>query len=178
MKDDRIPKKLLFGWLPQRRPAHGTKLRWKDKVRKDLKKFNIEEGSWFHTAQERGPWRARCKEGLDDCTRERLEKDRARQMAATAVASAGQAGAVSPTANFVCNECHRSFRRRQDIARHNARRLATVVECSDDSQSANSVCHSGAEGHHPFGMAYFLSSKCVCVRVCVCVCVCAVVRKK
>ena len=34
MKDDRIPKKLLFGWLPQCRPAHGTKLRWKDRVRK------------------------------------------------------------------------------------------------------------------------------------------------
>ena len=90
MKDDRISKKLLFGWLPQRRPAQGTKLRWKDKVRKDLKKFNIEEDSWFHTAQERGPWRVRCKEGLDIYTRERLEKDRARQMAATAVASAGQ----------------------------------------------------------------------------------------
>ena len=22
--EDRIPKRLLFGWLPQRRPAHGT----------------------------------------------------------------------------------------------------------------------------------------------------------
>ena len=32
MKDDRTPKKLLFGWLPQRRPAHGTKLWWEDKV--------------------------------------------------------------------------------------------------------------------------------------------------
>ena len=39
MKDNRTPKRLLFGWLPQRKPAHGTKLRWRDGVRKDLKKF-------------------------------------------------------------------------------------------------------------------------------------------
>ena len=26
MGDDRIPKKLLFRWLPQTWPAHGTKL--------------------------------------------------------------------------------------------------------------------------------------------------------
>ena len=33
MDDNCIPKKFLFGWLPQHRPAHGTKLRWRDKVR-------------------------------------------------------------------------------------------------------------------------------------------------
>ena len=44
----------------------------------------------------------------------------------------------------------------------NARRLATVVERNDDSQSSNSVCHSVAEGHHPFGIAFFSSQvKCV-----------------
>ena len=37
MEDDRLPKKILFGWLPQKRPAHGAKMRWRDKVRKDLK---------------------------------------------------------------------------------------------------------------------------------------------
>ena len=35
MDDVRIPKRLLFGWLPRSRPAHGAKLRWRDKVRKD-----------------------------------------------------------------------------------------------------------------------------------------------
>ena len=39
MDDSRFPKKLLFGWLPQRRPPHGTKLRWRDRARKGLKKF-------------------------------------------------------------------------------------------------------------------------------------------
>ena len=118
MKDDRIPKKLLFGWLPQRRPAHGTKLRWKDKVRKDLKK--LMKKTVGSTLLKREGWRARCKEGLDVCTRERLEKDRERQMAATVAASAGQAAwdSICHCSLCVCDECHRSFRRRQDIARH------------------------------------------------------------
>ena len=30
MDDRRLPKKVLFGWLPQRRPGptHGSKIRW------------------------------------------------------------------------------------------------------------------------------------------------------
>ena len=30
MSDDRLLKQLLFGWLPQSRPAHGAKLHWCD----------------------------------------------------------------------------------------------------------------------------------------------------
>jgi len=47
MSDDRIPKKLLFGWLPQTRPAHRAKLRWRDKMRQDLKRFSIPESDWY-----------------------------------------------------------------------------------------------------------------------------------
>ncbi len=47
MDDHRLPKKILFGWLPQCRPAHGTRMRWRDRVRKDLKKFNIDERMWY-----------------------------------------------------------------------------------------------------------------------------------
>ena len=50
MDDFRLTKRILFGWLPRRRPAHGTKQRWRDKVRKDLKQFGIDESSWFHKA--------------------------------------------------------------------------------------------------------------------------------
>ena len=72
-----LPKTLLFSWLPQKRPAHGTKLRWRDKVRKDLKHLGIEESSWYKEAQDRGHWRAMCKEGLATCTEERQRKGRA-----------------------------------------------------------------------------------------------------
>ena len=38
-----IPKRILYGWLPMARPAHGVKLRWRDKVRQDLKNFSIND---------------------------------------------------------------------------------------------------------------------------------------
>ena len=41
MPDTRHPKKQLFGWLPQKCPAHGAKLRWQDKIHQDLKKCKI-----------------------------------------------------------------------------------------------------------------------------------------
>ena len=37
MPDNRIPKKILFGWLPKTRPAGGPRKRWRDHIRKDLK---------------------------------------------------------------------------------------------------------------------------------------------
>ena len=45
MPDTRHSKQMLFGWLPQKHPAHGAKLRWRDKVRQDLKKCKISESS-------------------------------------------------------------------------------------------------------------------------------------
>ena len=32
MDNERLPKQLLFGWLPQTRPAEGPRLWWKDRV--------------------------------------------------------------------------------------------------------------------------------------------------
>ena len=43
MDDHRLSKKILFGWLPKRRPAHETKIQ----VKRDSKKFGIEERGWF-----------------------------------------------------------------------------------------------------------------------------------
>ena len=43
MDDDvHLPKHLLFGWLPNPCPAHGVKLRWRDKVRTVVKTFSID----------------------------------------------------------------------------------------------------------------------------------------
>jgi len=63
MCDDRIPKQILFGWLPQTRPAHGVKLRWCDKVKEDLKNFSISD-SCYHLAQDRCLWKQLIIEGL------------------------------------------------------------------------------------------------------------------
>ena len=65
MSDTRHPKKLLFGWFPQKRPAHGTKLRWRDKVCQDFKKCEIVEASWYKEAQDRASWHSLSTYGLD-----------------------------------------------------------------------------------------------------------------
>ena len=56
MCDSRLPKQILFGWLFQCHPPHAIKLRWRDRVRKDLKHFNISESDWYVVAQDRDKW--------------------------------------------------------------------------------------------------------------------------
>ena len=51
MPDDRHPKQLLFGWLPQFRPAHGPQLRWKDCIAADLKKLKV--SGWYDVTRDR-----------------------------------------------------------------------------------------------------------------------------
>ena len=57
MGDHQLPKQILFGWLPQPRPPHGPRLRWRDRIRKYLKLFHIDEGGWYVVAQNRDEWR-------------------------------------------------------------------------------------------------------------------------
>ena len=84
-------------------------------MRKDLKKFDIDEGSWYKEAQERGSWRTKCSQSLEKCKRERVEMDVAR--ASTNVLDTTAASTRNCT-NFTCDTCSRSFRRRQDMNRH------------------------------------------------------------
>ena len=118
MEDHRLPKKILFGWLPQHRPAHGTKMRWQDRVRKDMKKFQIEERSLVGLAQVRNGWRGCCKAGLEAVTRRRVEEDEAKKRRTHAEESAGGRDSTEATKLFQCDMCKRTFRRRQDMARH------------------------------------------------------------
>ena len=147
MDEDRIPKKLLFGWLPQRRPAHGTKLRWKDKVRQDLKRFGIDEASWFRVAQERGLWRARCKEGLDVCTEKRMVMDRARHMMLLRLQGKVECW-LMPTSHVI--RARDPLEDSKTLPDTSVRPLADVVGSTPDINSAlGSVCHFVAEKHHP-----------------------------
>ena len=105
MENNRLPKQLLFGWLPQRRPAHGTKLRWKDKVRKDLKRLNIEESRWYQIAQDRNQWRSKCVHAQESHTMRDSSP-------------APSEALLQQRNDYVCENCQRSFRRSQDMARH------------------------------------------------------------
>ena len=56
MPDYCLPKKVLFGWLPQPRPAGGPRKRWKNEIRRDV--------------QARATGRGTCVEGLDNIPRQ------------------------------------------------------------------------------------------------------------
>ena len=53
-------------WLQKCCPAHGTHLRWRDKVRKDLKNFTFEKGSQYKVAQDRNKIRTEKSMSLPD----------------------------------------------------------------------------------------------------------------
>ena len=64
MKDDRIPKQLLFGELARGTRDRGCpRKRWKDCAKDDLKSFNIDYNSWYCETQDRARWQQNVREG-------------------------------------------------------------------------------------------------------------------
>ena len=55
MDNSRMPKRILFGRLRKPRPSHGVKLRWKDRVKKDMSSMKIYT-RWYEGAQDRKRW--------------------------------------------------------------------------------------------------------------------------
>ena len=102
MSDHRMPKKALFGWLPQTRPQGGPRKRWRDQIRVDLKAVDVPESEWYDEATlSRGGWRATYRDGLQ--THQDSQPRR-------------QDG--EPTREVRCHTCARSFRRKSDKKRH------------------------------------------------------------
>ena len=83
-------------------------------MQKDLRKFKIGENNWFRVSQERDMWREVCRAGLEHATETRLGKDEMRRSNA---GRGSQSDAVT-SLPFQCDTYQKSFRRRQDIARH------------------------------------------------------------
>ena len=58
MEDDRLPKQLFYGELSQGKRGIGRpKLRYKDSLKANLKKCNIDTVYWENQAADRGKWR-------------------------------------------------------------------------------------------------------------------------
>ena len=100
MPDHRMPKSTLFGWLPQPRPRCGTRKRWRDEIRKDLKVIEMNESRWYTEATgSREGWRAMCSLGVGRITEaQTLQRDN--------------------TQEVECNVSFRKFRRESDMKRH------------------------------------------------------------
>ena len=100
MPDHRIPKSTLFGWLPQPRPRCGTRKRWRDVIRRDIKDIGMNESKWYTEATgSREGWRAMCSLGIGRNTEaQTLQRDNAQEVE--------------------CDVCFRKFRRESDMKRH------------------------------------------------------------
>ena len=91
MEDDRIPKALLFGSFPGKRPAHGPRKRWRDCARLDVHQLP----EWYQVAtSSRRDWR-QFYLGLHD--KDNSDTDRS---------------------SVSCRTCRREFRRLGDLKRH------------------------------------------------------------
>ena len=103
MPDHRLPKVMLFSWLPQPRPRCGPRKRWRDVVRKDLRDVEVGEHEWYEEAtSSRASWRALYRMGLENCREMRT----------------AQAQAPVVVRDVFCQACSRSFRRLSDKKRH------------------------------------------------------------
>ena len=58
MDESRLPYRMLFGQLPGGLKPGGRKMRWKDKVVRDLKEVGVEQTKWFEMAQDKDVWRS------------------------------------------------------------------------------------------------------------------------
>lgn len=136
MPDDRLPKTMLFGWLPQPRPRCGPRKRWRDVVRKDLKEVGLEENEWYREAtRSRAGWRAMYRDGLElsresrtveasvavrdvvceVCSRRESDKKRHKCLAERQKPISEQRGAVQ------CQQCYSWFRTSGGLAVHRCR---------------------------------------------------------
>ena len=93
MPDCRTPKACLFGWLPQTRLQGGPRLRWRDVIRKDLRRMGIKEDQWYDEAStSRSGWKSKCQTEIENL----IDTATNRQL---------------PPRQIECSECNRFFRR-------------------------------------------------------------------
>ena len=109
---DRVPKQLLFGWLPETRPAHGPGMRWKDRVTSDLQALTVT--NWYSLVQDRQAWRA--------VTRTLPEPPMAVPL-------------------VLCDVCHRQFKSASGLARHKCAAVRRLPVTEQPGAQQCSACH-------------------------------------
>ena len=64
MPEHRYPKMILYGQLTEgKRPPHGPKMRYKDRLKKTMKAFNLPPENFEREAGDRSSWRTVCSRG-------------------------------------------------------------------------------------------------------------------
>ena len=113
MDDTRIPKELLYSQIPNAPRKIGRPiLRYKDKLKDNLKRLDITSNAWGKLPHDRSKWRHKCFSKISEFERkmikehdERYEHTKARN--------------TMPILNhFYCSKCGKSCRSKAGLAAH------------------------------------------------------------
>ena len=100
MNDSRLPKQLLYGELKEgKRKVGGQKLRYKDTIKRHLKRIDCDTNTWEERARDRKIWRAVVKGAVKRVEDKREEEFQLRH----------QARHEELVSNITCARCGRSF---------------------------------------------------------------------
>ena len=105
MNDNRLPKQLFYGELSQGKRGTGRpKLRYKDSLKANLKRCDIDTDTWEKQAADRAKWRTTIKTKVNESEqtkrRSREEKRAAAKMRPTAALT--NTSAVCAVCSRVC----------------------------------------------------------------------------
>ena len=115
MPDERLPKKVLYGELQERKSSQGgQKKRYKDTFKALLKDFNISTESREQAAQDRTKWRCLINKGASQFEAKRIfeaeRKRKERKVRANGPLS------DSAQSEVTCSICNRKFRAKKYTA--------------------------------------------------------------
>jgi hypothetical protein len=109
MREERIPKQILYGELSGTRHAGGQRKRYKDNIKTNLKECNISLQTWEQAAHDRSVWRTVCYNGVRHFETQRTQHITKKRVARKERQAAAAAGASSrqQQGQFVCDVCQR-----------------------------------------------------------------------
>ena len=133
MPEHRIPQQILYGELCEGERNRGRqKLRYKDTLKQNLKKGNIDPDTWEEQAKDRPQWRAAVygsKSAVEEMRLAQYQRTHERRHSQPAMTS------------FQCFNCMRICRSNDGLAAH--RRACSVT---------NTACVHAPESRTPFNI--------------------------
>ena len=116
MPDTRLPKRVFYSELKEgTRQRGGQRKRYKDNLKKYLRKSYITSDTWEEVALERNTWRHICHEGVNHMECDRVQHNINRRIAR----KHRQNNPVAQTTGYVCSTCGRVCGSRIGLNSHN-----------------------------------------------------------
>lgn len=121
MPESRLPKQILYSQLKNGQRNHGGQLkRYKDVLKANLKKCQINTISWETAAYDRPKWRQKVYGGVQtfEQERRRLESEKRNRRKEQAIAKTGTSLGPSAAAIYVCHYCNKICQSRIGLFSH------------------------------------------------------------